>query len=499
MTHFLGKRGALGVQRALGSLAVVALLLAGCAAEVPTRLDAQQSPGSELVRRMTFAPLELRIPRIGREVERRVLPNGIVLYLADDRSLPLLQAFAVFRAGSLFEDPAHPASARFTASQLRSGGTETLPFAKLNEELEFLGASIEASASLEEITVSLSALAKDADRALQIFSDIIRRPAFDPTPLKIAKGQAVEDLRRLVDNPGRLASREFNRSLYTDAHPLGRPLTTGQVAALERADLVRHHGRFFYPNNMFLALVGDFSREQLVTKALVAFGDWAREPAFALPPVPPVTPRIEQGVRVLPRDIAQASVILGHFGTTRENPDRHAIELMDFILGSSGFNSRLMDRLRTSEGMTYGAWSSFPTGSNVLGLFRAGLQTKNENVPRAVAGILEEMRRLQVEPVTAAELDRAKEAIINSFIFRFTSRYGTVTRLLMLEVDGEPAGYYDTLLDRYRQVTPADIQRAARQYLHPDHSVVLVVGAAKAFEAALAPFGPVRQIPLDPL
>jgi zinc protease len=476
---------------------MLGLLLTGCALDAPSRPEAPQSPGAALVRRMTFAPLELRIPRVGRDVDRRVLPNGIVLYLADDRSLPLVQASAVFRAGSLFEDPARPAVARFTASQLRSGGTALLPFAQLNEELETLGASIEASASGEEITVSLSALAKDADRALQIFADIIRRPAFDPVPLEVAKGQAVEELRRLADNPARLAAREFNRALYTDAHPLGRPLTPGDVTALQRQDLLAHHRRFVHPNNMFLALVGDFSREALAAKAQAAFGDWTPQPAFALPPLPPVVPRLEPGVRVVPKRIAQASVVLGHFGTTRANPDRHAIELMDFILGAGGFNSRLMDRLRTGEGMTYGAWSSFPTGSNVLGLFRAGLQTKNEHVPRAVAGILEEMRRLQAELVPVAELDRAKDALINSFVFRFTSRFGTVTRLLMLEVAGEPADYYDTLLDRYRQVAPADIQRVAREYLHPDRAVVLVVGAAEAFEAALAAFGPVRKLPLD--
>jgi zinc protease len=134
-----------------------------------------------------------------------------------------------------------------------------------------------------------------------------------------------------------------------------------------------------------------------------------------------------------------------------------------------------------------------------LGLFRAGLQTKGENVPRAVQGILEEMRRLQAEPVPPAELDRAKDAIINSFVFRFTSRFGTVTRLLMLEVSGESHDYYDTLLDRYRQVTPADIQRVARQYLHPERAVVLVVGAPQAFEGGLAAIGPVRQLSLDPL
>jgi zinc protease len=248
---------------------------------------------------------------------------------------------------------------------------------------------------------------------------------------------------------------------------------------------------------MYLALVGDFSRDDLVAKTLAAFGDWSEAPDFRLPPLPPVVARADRGVLILPRPLPQASVILGHFGTTRQNPDRYAIDLMDFLLGSSGFSSRLMDRLRTGEGLTYGAWSSFPTTGAVTGLFRAGLQTRNEHVPRAVRAILEEMRRLQEEPVPQDELDRAREAIINAFAFRFDSRFRTVSRLLMLEVSGEPPDYYDHLLDRYRAVTPDDIRRAARRYLHPDQAVVLVVGRAEAFAEALAPIGPVRQISAD--
>jgi zinc protease len=481
--------------RAIAGLCALSLLLAACATETPLVSGPRESPGAEMVRGMRFPDLTMRIPRIGREVERLVLPNGIVLYLADDRSLPLLEAYAVFRAGSLYEEPASPAAARFMASQLRSGGTLALPSTALNEELEFLGASIEASASSEELTVNLSTLARNADRALQLFADIIRRPAFESIPLETAKGQTIEELRRLADNPGRLAAREFTRLLYTDAHPLGHPLTVAEVTATGRDELLRHHRRFVHPNNMFLAVAGDFSRPELLEMVRAVFGDWAPEPDFSLPELPALTVRSEPGLLLLPRPLAQATLLLGHVGTTRRNPDRYAIDLMDFLLGASGFSSRLMDRIRTREGLTYGVYSSFPTGSLVPSLFRVSLQTRNENIPRAIAAILEEMRRLQREPVSSEELERAKEAIVNSFVFRFSSRFGTLTRLLMLEIAGEPADFYDTLLDRYRRLTPDDIQRAARQYLRPEASTVVVVGDAPTFEAALAPFGPVRHLP----
>jgi predicted Zn-dependent peptidase len=243
--------------------------------------------------------------------------------------------------------------------------------------------------------------------------------------------------------------------------------------------------------------VGDFRREEMAAKLEALFGTWAKV-TLDLPALPEVRTRFERGVYILPRGLAQASLALGHFGIKRTNPDRYAIEIMDLILGGSGFTSRIMERVRTEEGLAYSVGTSFPTTSRDISLFRATVQTKNENVPRAVNAILEEMTRIQKEPVAPEELERAKGAIINSFVFRFTSRYGTVVQLLTLEFDGYPPDYYDTLLDRYRAVTAADIQRVARQYLRPDASTIVVVGDATRFESAMAAFGPVHRLSVDP-
>jgi len=202
-------------------------------------------------------------------------------------------------------------------------------------------------------------------------------------------------------------------------------------------------------------------------------------------------------VYIIPRSIEQASLSLGHFGINRFNPDRYAIELMDAILGGSGFTSRIMERVRTEEGLAYSVGTAFPTGTRDISLFRATAQTKNENVPRAVAAILEEMRRIQQQPVSQDELDRAKEAIVDSFVFRFTSRFGIVVQLMTLEFDGYPADYLDTLLDRYRGVTVADVQRVARQYLHPDAATIFVIGDPAKFESAMETFGPMHRLTVE--
>jgi zinc protease len=480
--------------RLVGSVAL-AFVLTGCVGEGLTPQGQPHSPGSALVREMVFPPLQLTIPRVGREVQRRVLPNGLVLYLASDRSLPVLNAYAVLRAGTLYEAPSEPGVARFTASQVRAGGTTTLSPGALNEELEGLGVSIESAVSSETISLTLNALAKDADRALQLFEDMIRRPAFDPAPLETYRGQVVEDLRRLADSPSRLMAQEFAQIMYTDTHPLGRPLTQTQARAVQRGSLLAFHRQFVRPDNMYLAIVGDFSVDELEAKIRARFGDWNAAGPRDLPPLPKVDPRFERAVYTLARDLAQASVILGHFGIDRTNPDRFAIQIMDYILGGGGFTSRIMERVRTEEGLAYAVASSFTTSTRDIGLFRVTLQTKNENVPRAVGVILEEMRRLQEYPVSTEELRGAKDAFINSFVFHFSSRFRTVAQLLVLELDGYPPDYYETLLDRYRAVTVEDIQRVAGRYLRPDATTILSVGDVARFESALEAFGPLHRLP----
>lgn len=472
----------------------LAVVLAGCATDGTRDAATPRSPGSALVERMAFPPLQLTIPRVGTDVQRRVLPNGMVLYVASDPSLPVLRAYAAFRAGTLYEDLARPGVAQFTASQLRAGGTESMPSDVLNEELEVLGISVETGISSEALSLTLNALSKDADRALQLYADIVRRPAFGPAALETYRGRVVDDLRRIVENPSRLMLQEFARVMYTEAHPAGRPLTAAHARAIGRDDLLEHYRRFVRPDNMFLAVVGDASVEELTASVEAHFGAWRAPGPLELPPLPAVEPRFEPGVYLLPRDLSQSSVVLGHFGIDRTNPDRYAIQIMDMILGGSGFTSRIMERVRTEEGLAYSVSSSFPVSSRDVGLFRVTVQTKNESVPRAVRVIVDEMVRIQDAPVTDAELAGAKDALINSFVFRFTSRFSIVTQLLTLEFDDYPPDYLDTLLDRYRAVTREDVQRVARRYLRPDATTILVVGGAARDDAGLAGFGPVQRL-----
>jgi len=498
------RRGAKGGgRRAAAAVVVLGLLVAGCAAGpdrqpagAPPAAEARggaRSPGFLEIRRMAFPPLDLAFPRVGREVERRVLSNGLVVFLYPDRRLPLVEATAMVRGGTAYEGDDAWTAMVLLGSQLRAGGTAATPAAALDAALERMAASIETGAGPEAITASLNVLSRDVDRGLDLLAQVLRTPAFDPGKFRVAQGRLLEDIRRRDEEPARLAARTFSRLLYTDRHPEGRELDPEKVRAVTPDHLRALHARYLHPNNMLLAVAGDFDPAEMTARLERTLGAWPAG-AVALPPLPRADGRFRPGVFLVPRPLDQATVLLGHLGIDRTNPDRYAVELMDIILGRSGFSSRITERVRSDEGLAYSVGTFYATGTRDLGSFRTQVQTKNESVGRALTAVLEEIRKMGEAPVSDEELAAAQEALVNSFVFRWQSPSQVAAQLMTLEFDGLPADHYQTLLDRYRAVTRADVLRVAGRYLHPRQMTVVVVGDPARFDGPLTAFGPVTRL-----
>ena len=471
----------------VGSALGPALALTAHAAELPDR-----SPGAAAIEALTFPPLVLRVPKLGREVARHVLPNGIVVYLQEDRSLPLVQVTASVRGGSLHEPADRRGVATLLGSQLRAGGTARLGADALNEALEAMGANLETAVGPEAVTATLQLLSAGLDRGLALLADVLLRPAFEERQLALAKAALQESLRRRNDNPRTIPSRELARALYGEAHPLGWELTPARVAAVTRDDLRALHATLLAPSRAFLAASGDFEAGALLAALRREFDGWT-EPSASLPPVvhPPAPSR---AVILVEKTLAQTSLIMGHFGLRRGDPAQPAAELMNFILGGGGLTSRITARVRTAEGLAYAAGTLLGFGGQDLGWFRAYADTKPTTTRRTIDIILEEIRRMRERGVTEAELAVATESVVNSLVFAFASPAATVGRLVELELYGLPASYYEGLLNRYRAVTPADIQRVARRLLDPDRLVIVVVGDPAKFDRPLDDLGPVTRV-----
>ncbi len=489
-----------------GSLAHAAPSPGRMPAPPAASLGGRQSEHSAGYRRMLSfprRPIQLRVPRLGRDVERVVLKNGMVLYLMEEHRLPIVRISSIIRTGSSFVSRDQETAMSLMGRQIRQGGTTSHSFAQLNEELEFMGASIETSTGAEQSGASLDVLTKDLDRGVQLFAEVLMHPAFDPRQLEIAKGLTIEGIRRRNDEPNSITSRYFARLLYTLDHPMGRAgfTTIAAVSGVSREQLIALHEKYFGPNNIWMAVVGDFNRKAMIARLEAAFAGWAPVDAAAIAGEKAALPRAggknQPGVFIIHRALPQATVRLGEFGVDRTNPDRFAILLMNEILGGGGFSSRITERVRSDEGLAYSVGTVFDAGGRDLGTFRAGLQTRTESVGPAIRLILDEIRRIRQETVGAQELSLVKDSFINSYIFRFDSPLFNVTQLMQLEYDGRPANYYETLLDKFRAVTVADIQRVARKYLKPDELTFLVVGDVQEKDAAWSKLGRVTALSLD--
>jgi len=216
----------------------------------------------------------------------------------------------------------------------------------------------------------------------------------------------------------------------------------------------------------------------------------------AYPPVPPVPREISPSVNVINKEGGQATVVLGHLGVRFNNPDLYALRVMNHILGGSGLNSRLMREIRSDRGLAYTVGSSLGAGVRDLGTFRVAGGTKPQTATEMISLMIKNLRDIQKD-VKPEEVEAAKEAIINSFLFTYTSKSAIVAQQIFLEFHDLPRDYMRTYPGKIARVTREDVLRVAKQYLHPDHLIILVVGDEKKFDRSLSQFGTARTIRPD--
>ncbi len=465
-------------------LALVLLGTLGAGAPTP---DTARDP-----RAMTFPATPFEPPR----AERVVLPNGIILYLLEDHELPMVSLSAMIRTGGIYEPADKLGLASLTGTVMRTGGTASRSGDELDEELEFVGAEMGAGIGGDAGTASLNVLTKDVARGVALFAEMLMAPAFAAEKLDLAKKQAIETIRRRNDNPGSIASREFNKLLYGPDHPYARESTEATVNAVTRGDVVAFHRRYYHPNTTMIAATGDFNRVEFVALLTKAFEAWKPE-STTWPAVPPVKDRTGSPVNYIRREAAQTQVRMGHLAIRQADPEFFAFSLLDDILGGQAFSSRLFQEVRTKAGLAYTVGSALMAGRFDRGTFFLYAQTKAGSTARAISAMRAEFERLRATPVSQKELDDAKQAFLNSFVFSFSSPAQIVNRQMSLEYYGLPADFLDRFRANIEKVTVKDLARVAKRHLDPNRLVILAVGDDRTFDKPLSTFGPVRTISLD--
>jgi predicted Zn-dependent peptidase len=439
---------------------------------------------------MSFPPLSFEIPKS----QRMELPNGMVVYLLEDHELPLVSITAYINTGSIYEPPDKTGLASLASAVLRTGGTDTITPDAMDGELEFMASSVEAGISSDVGNVSMATLTRNFDRTLQIYADVLMKPAFREEKLNLAKKQTIEALRRQNDNPKAIADRELRKALYS-GHPLGAYPTVESISGITRDDLIKFHGRYFRPNRVILAVAGDVKTEELSAKLEKLFNGWEKTDE-SLPKVAPPAAEVKPQVLLAHKDVNQSAIRIGHLGIDKDSPDLYAIRVMDYILGG-GFTSRLTQEIRSNQGLAYNVESHFDIGRRFVGTFIAQTETKSESTAKAITLMRDIIAGITKEPVSSQELDLAKNSIINAFIFGFAKPEAVVNQQARLEYYGYPKGYLENYRDNIAKVTKDDILQAAKNHLHPDKMVISVAGNDNAFDKPLSIFGRVTDIKLE--
>lgn len=424
------------------------------------------------------APRSIVVDQGGTDlnVDRYMLDSGLTVLHVKRDNLPVVRATLLIRSGASREPAKLSGLASLTASLLTEG-TKSRNSTEISQEVEFIGASLGASAGADFSTVSLSVLRKDMDKVFELMSDVLLRPTFPRKEIKRKKAQVKGALRQRREDPGYLASVEFNGLVYGE-HPYGRKVsgTEKSIDSIGRGDIRDFYRNYYVPNNAILSVVGMISPEELGGLIEKYLSDWA--PAEI--PSPKLTaPRsAKPGLRTIDRDLTQATILMGHLGVPRLHPDYYSLQVMNYILGGGGFSSRMMDRLRDQLGLTYGVYSSF-SSNREAGSFFVNIKTKNNSAAQAMDEIRKLIEGMRAEGVTADELSAAKAYLTGSFPRRIDTMGEIASFLANVEYYGLGLDYPAKYAERINAVTLEDVKRVAREHIKEDGLIIVIVASQK--------------------
>jgi predicted Zn-dependent peptidase len=403
-----------------------------------------------------------------------VLSNGVVVYLAPSKELPLIDLGMTFKGGGYLEPSDKVGLASMTTELMRTGGTEGLAPAELDEKLDFLATNIVIGARDTTCTASIDCLSANFDESLTLLMDMLLRPRFDEGKMKISVDESMEGMKQRNDDADPILSREWNMALYGEDHFEGRQATEASIRAITRDDMKAFAARVFNAGNVIVSVSGDFEVKDMLAKLEKAFAAWPSGERMADPPAP--VAKLVPGVYHVEKEIPQGKVYIGARSITRDDPDYFAALVMNEILGGGGFTSRIMKTVRSDEGLAYSAGSGLDAGVWYPGEFRAGFQSKSATVALAIKLIQNEFNRMRTTEVSAEELEVAKQSFIETFPRSFESKPSMLGIFVADEWTGRDPAYWQTYRDNVAKVTAADVKRVANRLLDFDKMAVFVVG-----------------------
>jgi zinc protease len=430
----------------------------------------------------------------------RTLPNGLRVFVVTDHEEPTIAArLEILTAGSVKDPAGMPGVAQMTASLLTQG-TGKRSAQEIAEAIDFIGGSLEASASKDSTTVTLNIVKKDLDTGLDLMSDVTLRAAFSGDELDRQRQQLLSNLTVQYSDPDYLASVVFGRVVY-DGSPYGWPAegTPETVKKFDRGQLRKFHDANYAPNQSLLAFAGDITPEQAVAAAEKYFGAWPKLDVTAVVPPPAATRAAGQHFWLIDKpDAVQTQIRVGKLGIRRGDPNYIPVVVMNRIFGG-GYNSRLNTEVRVKKGLTYSAHSSF-TPHRFTGSFTVGTYTRTEATVEATKLAVDLIAQMSTGDVTEKELNFARDYLAGVYPIQSETAEQVADRVLTAAAYDLPADYNSKYPDMVRRVSPEQVRDVAQKYLPTNDLDIVLAGNTSSFRDRLKkefPNATYVEIPFD--
>jgi zinc protease len=423
------------------------------------------------------------------------LSNGMKVLLLEDHELPLISGAALIRTGNLFDPPNKKGLAGLTGEVLRSGGTKARTGDQIDQDLENVAASIESQIGESSGTLSFSCLKENTDQVLALFRDLLSSPEFRQDKVDLAKTQSRSEISRRNDDAGGISEREFSDIVYGRTTPYGWSIEYADIDNIQRDDLVRFYSRYYFPANMTLEIIGDFSTAEMQAKLEQVLGSW-KYTQPAVPAFPKVEDKARPGIYLASKDdTTQTFFHVGELGGELRDKDYPALEVAADILGG-GFHSRLFQSVRTKHGWAYNISADWSANYDHPGTFVISGSTQSAHTVDTLKAIGEEIEKIRTTEVTDDELQTAKDTVLNGFVFNFDRPSKTINRLMIYQYYGYPKDFIFQYQKAIAGVTKADVLRVAQKYFQAKDLTYVAVGNPKDFGTPLASLG-IKVEPID--
>jgi zinc protease len=423
--------------------------------------------------------LHYQVPR----AERIVLANGMILFLLEDHELPLVSISTVFRTGSAYDPPGKEGLAELTGRSMRTGGTAALTADEIDDQLDRYAINIWTTTDMEMSRLGLNTLKENLEKGMDLFSQVLKSPRFEPGKVQTEKDLIIEGLRRIEDDPQEYAFREFRRHLY-QGNSRGSQKTIPSVDKLQVSDLADFHQKYFSPGNMMITVTGDINREEALQLLTRYFGSSIH--TGNVEPLPAPVIRGDGKTILVPKETPQSIVLMGFSAPTKKSTDYFAFSLLDFVLGSGGFRSRIFQEIRNNQGLAYSAGSFYKAREDYGVLSTYGM-TKSDSTMKVLNSMKAIVAGVGHDPFKSEEINWAKKAIINNFLFSFVSAEQIAYQQMMIEYEGLPSDFLLNYRDKIQEVKIGDVNSLAEKYLRLDQATVLILGDEKHFDRSVNP------------